>query len=162
MIACRLFGLGEADGTVAQVIDAVPSPEESIAQNGQGPHGLGEVHAHEGANAGTLDFENVVIRANGEVVASQSHGEVGQRVALRAVDSVLAVPRLRSTNLLVAECQSEMTIVGISGKDILTYRSSARVEGRAIREVPVSRMAPVSSSSATLSPNAIASKSTSQ
>lgn len=129
MIACRLFGLGETDSAIAQVIDAVPFPEESIAQNGQGPHGLGEVHAHEGANAGTLDFENVVIRANGEVVASQCHGKVGQRVALRAVDSVLAVPRLRGTNLLVAECLSGMTILRISIKhifDLQELRKSRR------------------------------------
>lgn len=43
-----------------------------------------------------------------------------------------------------------------------TYSSSAMVEGRAIREVPVSRMTPVSSISAVSSPKVIASRSTSQ
>lgn len=43
-----------------------------------------------------------------------------------------------------------------------TYRSSARVEGRAMREVPVSRITPVLSSSAVASPKVMESRSTSQ
>src|SRR5205809_4881520 len=43
-----------------------------------------------------------------------------------------------------------------------TYRSSASVEGRAMSEVPVSRMTPVLSSSALSLPKVMASRSTSQ
>ena len=44
----------------------------------------------------------------------------------------------------------------------ITHRSSAKVDGRAIKEVPVSRMTPVLSSSAVASPKVMASRSTSQ
>ena len=43
-----------------------------------------------------------------------------------------------------------------------TYRSSAMVDGRAMREVPVSSITPVFSRSAVESPKVIASRSTSQ
>lgn len=42
---------------------------------------------------------------NGEVVASEREGEVGQTVALLALDRVLAVVRLLRANLLVARCR---------------------------------------------------------
>lgn len=97
----HLFGLGKTDGVVAQVVDAVPTAQESITQNGQGTNGLREVHAHQRADAGALDLKDVVVGSDGEVVASQGEGEVGQTSALVTVDSVLAVPRLLGANLLV-------------------------------------------------------------
>lgn len=87
-----LLGLGETDGTVAQVVDAVPLAEESITKDGKRTDRLREVHAHESANARSLDLQDVVESADGEVVSAQGDGEVGERVTLGTVDSVLTVP----------------------------------------------------------------------
>lgn len=102
----HLLSLGQANGVVAQVVHAVPFPEESVTQDGKRAHRLGEVHAHEGADAGALHLKDVVVRSDGEVVAAQVEGKVRQRGALVAVDRVLAGPRLLGTNLLVAGRQS--------------------------------------------------------
>jgi hypothetical protein len=56
----------------------------------------------------------------------------------------------------------EISIRAVDYIDGGTYRSSAIVEGRAIREVPVSSMTPVLSRSAVESPKVIESRSTSQ
>jgi hypothetical protein len=97
-------------------------------------------------------------------VAGQGHGQVRQRVALVALDGVLTVPGLRSTDFLVPTSRrlASLDFSPHPNWTAFTYRSSAMVEGKAMREVPVSRMTPVFSSSATLSPKATASKSTSQ
>lgn len=87
-----LLGLGETDGTVAQVVDAVPLAEESITKDSKRTDRLREVHAHESAYARSLDFQNVVESADGEVVSAQGDGEVGERVTLGTVDSILTVP----------------------------------------------------------------------
>jgi len=102
----RLLGLGQANGVVAQVVHAVPSPQEGVTEDSKRAHGLGEVHAHEGTDARALHLQDVVVRPDGEVVAGQGEGEVGQRRALLAVDRVLAGPRLLGSNLLVAGGQS--------------------------------------------------------
>jgi hypothetical protein len=99
----RLLGLGEADGVVANVVDGVVFPKESIAENGERSSWLWDVEAHEGADAATLNLKNVVVRANGEVVAGKGEGEVGERVTLVALDGVLAVVTLLGTNLLVQQ-----------------------------------------------------------
>lgn len=87
-----LLGLGKTDGTVTQVVDAVPLAEESITKDSKRADWLREVHAHERADARSLDFQNVVESADGEVVSAQSDSEIGERVTLGAVDSVLTVP----------------------------------------------------------------------
>ena len=98
----QLLGLGQTNGVVANIIDTVPAAQEGVTQDSQRTHRLGEIHAHEAADAGALDFQNVVVGANLEGVAGQSEGQVGQRVPGGTVHSVLAVPALGSTNLLVA------------------------------------------------------------
>lgn len=97
----RLLRFCETDSAVAKVIHAVPLPQESISQDGQGADRLREVHAHKRANAGALDFEDVVIGANGEVVARQGESEVRQGVALLTLDCILTGERLLGTNFLV-------------------------------------------------------------
>lgn len=97
----HLFGLGQTDGVVTDIIDTVPAAQEGIAQNSKGTHRLGEVHAHEAADAGALDLQDVVVGANSELVAAQSEGEVGQRVPLVALDTVLTSKALGGTDLLV-------------------------------------------------------------
>ena len=52
----HLFGFGQPNCVVAKVIDAVPFAQERVTQNGQWADGLGEVHAHEAADAGALDL----------------------------------------------------------------------------------------------------------
>lgn len=73
-----LLSLGKTDLTVAQVVDAVPPAQESIAEDSERAHRLGEVHTHEGANAGALHLKDVVVRADGEVVTAQGNGQVGE------------------------------------------------------------------------------------
>lgn len=97
-----LSGSRKANGRVAEIIDRVPLPEESITENGERTNGFGEVHAHEGRDTRTLDLENIVIRTDGEVVTGERKGEVGQTVALVALNCVLAVEALLGTNLFVA------------------------------------------------------------
>lgn len=94
-------------------------------------------------------------------MAAQTKCEVGQGGTLLAVNIVLAQPVLGGTNLLVPVI-IKLAYIHMEYCCLGTYRSSARVEGKAMREVPVSRMTPVLSSSATLSPRAMESKSTSQ
>ena len=159
--ARHLFGLSETNGAVAKVIHTVPLPQESISQDGQGADGLREVHTHEGTHAGALNLQSVVVRGDGELVAAQTKSEVGQGRTLLAVNIVLAQPVLGGTDLLVPVI-IKLAYIHMEYCCFETYRSSARVEGRAMREVPVSRMTPVLSSSATLSPRAMESKSTSQ
>lgn len=100
VIRC-LLSLGKTNGTIAHVVDAVPLAEESISKDGQRTNRLGEVHTHEGTDARSLDLQDVVIRGDGKVVASQSDCEIGKRVALCTVNSVLSIPRFRGSNLLV-------------------------------------------------------------
>ena len=99
--AQNLFGLGETNGAVAKVVHTVPLPQESISQDGQGANGLREVHTHEGAHAGALNLQSVVVRGDGELVAAQTKSEVGQGRTLLAVNIVLTQKVLGGTNLLV-------------------------------------------------------------
>jgi hypothetical protein len=96
-----LLGLREANGIVTNVVDRVPPPEERIAEDSKRTHGFGEVHTHERRDARALDFEDVVCGADGEVVTGKGKRQVGQTVALVALDGVLAVEALLGTDLLV-------------------------------------------------------------
>lgn len=98
-----LLGLGETNGVVANIVDGVVFPEESVTKDDERASRLGDVEAHEGADAATLDLKNVVVRANGEVVTGEGEGEVGERVTLLALNSVLAVVALLGANLLVEQ-----------------------------------------------------------
>lgn len=152
--------LSQTDGVVTDIIDTVPAAQEGITQDSKGTHRLGEVHAHEATNAGALDLKDVVVGANGELVTTQGEGEIGQRVTLVTLDTVLASEALGGTDLLVPVEWVSKEVTKTREKS--TYSSSAMVEGRAMREVPVSRMTPVFSSSATLLPRAMELSSTSQ
>jgi hypothetical protein len=99
--ATGLLGLGETNGGVAEVVYGVPLPQEGVAENSERAYGLGEVHTHEGRDARALDLKNVVVGADGEVVAGKREGKVGQTVALVALNRVLAVEALLGTDLLV-------------------------------------------------------------
>lgn len=101
----HLLGLGQTNGVVAKVIDAVPFAQERVTKNGQRADGLGEVHSHEAADARALNLQDVVVRSDSEVVAAQSECEVRQRVTGSTVNGVLASEALGSTDLLVPVCQ---------------------------------------------------------
>ncbi|KAH8635642.1 Vacuolar protease A [Alternaria alternata] len=98
-----LLGLGKSDSRVTEVVYRVPLPEESITEDSKRSYWLGEVHTHEGRDARSLDLEDVVESADGEVVAGKSEGEVGQTVTLVTLNRVLAVEALLGTDLLVQE-----------------------------------------------------------
>lgn len=97
----RLFGLAKLDNIVAQVVNAVPFAQEGVAQDGQRARRSREVHAHNGADAGALHLQSVVVGGDAEVVTSQVKGEVRQTVPLLAVDRVLPGPALLRTNCAV-------------------------------------------------------------
>ena len=97
----HLLRLGKTDAVASDIIDGVPPPEESITENSKRAHGLGEVHTHEGRDARTLDFEDIVKGTDGEVVAGKCESEVGQTVTFITLNSVLSIVTLLSANLLV-------------------------------------------------------------
>lgn len=78
-------------------------------------------------------------------MTSEGEGHLRELVPLIAFYSVLSVESLRSTNFFVPSLRQPQIRNAAATR---TYRSSAKVDGRAIREVPVSRMMPVLSSSA--------------
>lgn len=126
------------------VVHAVPLAQERVTQDGQGTNGLGEVHAHEAADAGALDLEDVVIGGNGEVVTGQGEGEVGQAVTLVTLDGVLASEALLGTNLLVQELghgggQSNERGAGVEDDTGVLELGSVVAEGDGIKvDLPVS------------------------
>lgn len=93
--------LCKTDGIFTEVIDRVPSAKESISQDSQWAGGFGEVHAHEGRNARSLYFQNVVEWSDGEVVAAEVEGQIWEAVTLVALDRVLAIVTFLGANLLV-------------------------------------------------------------
>lgn len=113
----HLLGLGQTNGVLAKVVNAVPLAQERVTKNGQRTNGLGEVHSHEAADAGALNLQDVVVGGDGEVVTAQSEGEVRQRITGGAVNGVLASEALRGTNLFVPvyKISTEPTKLGNDG-----------------------------------------------
>src|SRR5271154_3982421 len=99
----RLLGLSKANSVVAKIVNAIPSTQEGVAEDGQGAYWLWEVHSHEAADARALNLKDVVIRTNGEVIAGKSEAHIGQGVALVTFNSVLSVEALFGTDLLVEQ-----------------------------------------------------------
>lgn len=98
-----LLGLGQTDSALAQIVYRVVLSQEGVTEDGQGAHGLWEVHTHERADAAALHLEDVVVRSNGEVVATKGERHVRKTVTLVTLNSVLAVVALLGTHLLVEE-----------------------------------------------------------
>lgn len=104
---CHLsHSLGQTDAVGAKVVDRVPSAQEGIAQNDERTSRGRNVKGHERRNTRALHLENVVVRADGEVVAREGERQVRKAVTLLALDSVLAVEALLGTHLLVAAITS--------------------------------------------------------
>lgn len=97
----NLLGLGEAYSVVTQIINRVPSSQESITQDGEGSYRLRKVHSHDSADASALHLKNIVIGTNCKLVTGEGEGKIGKRVAFRAFNSKLSVPSLLGTNLLI-------------------------------------------------------------
>lgn len=97
----NLPGLSKADSVVTQIVDRVPSSQESITQNGEGPYGLREVHSHESTNARALNFKNIIERTDFELVTGEGESKVWKRITFVALNRVLSVPSLLGSNLLV-------------------------------------------------------------
>jgi hypothetical protein len=140
----HLLGLGETNGVVANIVDRVVFPEESVTENDQGASRLGDVEAHEGADAAALNLEDVIVRADGEVVPGKGEGEVGKRVTLLALDAVLAVVTLLGTNLLVEQLsksggKGNEGSAGVEDGTGVVQRSRLATEGDLVEvDLPVS------------------------
>mmetsp|Transcript_51311 Transcript_51311/g.159019 ORF Transcript_51311/g.159019 Transcript_51311/m.159019 type:complete len:413 (-) Transcript_51311:78-1316(-) len=91
---------GDAHLLVAVVECAVVLAHEDIAHDPEGPAWGGHVDAHEGKEALAGDGEDIVVRAEGEVLAAQGDGEVGEGRLLAAVDGVLLAKDARGPRLL--------------------------------------------------------------
>jgi hypothetical protein len=142
-ISNRLLGLGKTNSRVADIVDRVPPPEEGVSEDGKGAYGLREVHAEEGRDTRSLNLKNVVVSTDGEVVAGQSEGEVGQTVTLVALNGVLAVVGLLSTDLLVQELgdgggEGNEGCAGVKNDTSVVHLSGLLAEGDGIEiDLPV-------------------------
>ncbi len=99
----HLLGPGETDSTLLEVVDAVVAAEEGIAENGERTNGLRHVEGSKGRDAAATKLQDVVASGQGVVGAGQGKGDIGERVALRAVNGVLATEALLGANLGVEE-----------------------------------------------------------
>lgn len=70
------LSLGKTDSVVAQVVDGVPFAEEGITKNDKGAGRRGDVKAGESGDTLALDLENVLVGANGEVVAGERESQI--------------------------------------------------------------------------------------
>lgn len=89
---------------IAHIVDGVPSPQEGIAKDSQGANRFGEIHSHEGRNATSLYLEDIIVRADGEVMTGESKGDIGESVACAAINGVLSRPRFLGAEFFVAVC----------------------------------------------------------
>lgn len=96
-----LLGFGKADRVIAQIVNRVPSSQESITQDSKGPYRLREVYSHDGADATTLNLKNIVKGTNGKIVAGEGESKIWKRVTFRAINSILSVPSFLGANLLI-------------------------------------------------------------
>ena len=62
----------------------------------------GLTHAEERRNAGTLNFENIIIRTDCEVLTGKCERHIRELVPLRAIDTVLAIESLLCSDFFVA------------------------------------------------------------
>lgn len=102
-VTFELFCLCESNGVVLQVIDRVPSAEESISKNDERTDWCWEIHTHESRDTRARDLKDIVVSGDLEIVSTELEGQAWEAVSLCAVDGVLSVPALLSTNLLVEE-----------------------------------------------------------
>lgn len=70
------LGLSETNGIVAEIIDAVPLPQECITQDSERSDGLWEIYAHESRDTRSLDLQDVIKSSNREVGAGESKGHI--------------------------------------------------------------------------------------
>jgi hypothetical protein len=96
-----LLRLGETYGIVAEIINRVPLPQESISKNSKRTYRLREIHAHECRDARALNFEDVVERSDGEIVAGKSETHVGEAISLLAINRILSIKGLLGTYFAV-------------------------------------------------------------
>lgn len=97
----NLLGTGKTNSVLAEVVDRVVAAEESIAEDDQGTGRWGDIHALEGRNAASRDLKDVVRGWETVVGTSKVEGDVGKRALLAAVNRVLAVVALLSTDFFV-------------------------------------------------------------
>lgn len=98
-----LFGLGQANSSLAKVVDGVVAAQECVTQDGKRTDRLRNVHSHEGRNAAARHLQDVVIGADGEIVPAEPEGDIREVLALVAVNRVLSVVALLGANLAVQE-----------------------------------------------------------
>lgn len=100
--APRLSSLSKPHAVITQIIHRVPLAQERITQDSQRPGRFRDINALEGRDTRTLHVEDVVLGADGEVVAGEGEGQVREGVAGLAVDGVLAVEAFLCADFFVA------------------------------------------------------------
>jgi hypothetical protein len=99
----RLLGLGKGNAVRPEVVDRVIFPEESITKNDKRASRFRNIHAGERRDAGSTSLNNVVVRGDSEVGASEGESHVGEGIALVALEAVLTTEALLGTDFLVDE-----------------------------------------------------------
>lgn len=95
------LGEGDADSIGSEVVDCVVLAEESITEDSQGTNRSGHIHTHKGRQAAARSLQDVVLGAEGKVVASKRERYFLEARLLAAVDGELTVPALLGTDLSV-------------------------------------------------------------
>lgn len=114
-----------------------------VTKNGERAGGSGEIHAHEAADAGALNLENIIIRRDGEIVATEGEADVGERITLLTFHRVLAVESFLGSNLLVEQLgksrrEGDQRSAGVEDDASVVEISSRLAEGDGIEiDLPV-------------------------
>jgi hypothetical protein len=121
-----------------------------------------DIEALEGGDAGSLGLHDVICCRETKVVSGEGKGDIGKRGHFLTINRISTIPRLLCSDFLVQQLPA-LTLMISAKRDFLgLWYTSARSEGRAIREVPVSMAAPVFSNSSVSSPKEKLSRLTSQ
>lgn len=93
-----LLGRGETDGISTQVVDRVVLSQEGITDNPKGSDGSGNIHTDKRRDTSSTSVQDVVFSLERVVFTAKLERELGELGNGVAVDSVLTVPRLSSSD----------------------------------------------------------------
>lgn len=97
----QLCGPGNAYSVLTEIVNGIPLTEEGVAKYHERASWLWDILTHESRDTRTLDLKDIVVRADGKVVPSQSKGQVWEAVTLLTLNSILTVEGLLSAKLPV-------------------------------------------------------------
>lgn len=84
--------------TLAEIVNGVELPQEGVSNDPKGSNRSRDVHAGKGRDTSTSRVQDVLATLERVLLVVERQGEVGERVDGGAVDGVLAVPGLGSSD----------------------------------------------------------------